>query len=66
MSALPVAVVMQIIPARTTRTVVVSCPFCHQSHRHGWPFSQLSIGPRVAHCTTGPMRGTTYMIETPT
>jgi hypothetical protein len=56
---------------RSTRTVVVTCPFCATKrgrpvqHRHGWPYTSPSEHPggRASHCVTGP--GGDYFILRP-
>lgn len=60
---LPVAPVLTVTPTKTTRLVRVRCPHCHKVHTHGWPYSQPTIGHRVAHCVRGGAGG--YLIPTP-
>lgn len=47
---LPIATVVEVVAYPHTRDVYVSCPFCPRQHRHGWGWSDDSIGSRVAHC----------------
>lgn len=42
------------------RQVLVACPHCHRTHTHGWPYTDPTIGHRVAHCG-----GPEYLIPTP-
>lgn len=37
-------------PAKTTRTVIVRCPYCQRRHTHGWPYGSDTIGGRLSHC----------------
>lgn len=51
---------------RTTREVVIRCPFCSGRHTHGWPYGAVGIGSRVAHCAPRPTDGPgTYVVPTP-
>lgn len=61
---LQVAVVIRVTPTKTTRLVIVSCPLCSREHTHGWPFGQVTIGSRVAHCVGSGLVGS-YRIEAP-
>ena len=48
---------------RDTRIVYVACPFCKQTHIHGWPYGETSIGYRSADCF--PVGGGVYRILAP-
>ncbi len=63
MSTTAIAVVLTVIPTKTTRLVRVRCPHCHKVHTHGWPYGLDIIGHRVSHCRSGGEGG--YYIETP-
>jgi hypothetical protein len=58
-----VAVLLTVTATASTRLITVHCPFCHRHHHHGWPYSEPSIGHRVAHCVDGGAGG--YDIPTP-
>lgn len=65
----PVAAVLTVTPAKTTRLVVIRCPICGRRHCHGWPYSLDTIGSRVAHCVgrnVPPGSPGSYYVPTPT
>lgn len=53
LSSTPVALVRDVVPARTTRSVYVDCPHCGGIHVHGWPYGETEVGFRAAHCGRG-------------
>ncbi len=68
-TALPVALVLNVTPTKTTRLVVIRCPICGRTHQHGWPYTLDTIGTRVAHCVgrnVPPGSPGSYSIPTPT
>lgn len=46
------ATAIKVTPTKTTREVIVQCPYCGRKHTHGWPCASYpdDPGPRVAHC----------------
>lgn len=46
---------------KLTRLVAIRCPFCRQTHTHGWPYADDEAGWRQAHCQLG--RGRAYFID---
>lgn len=61
---LQVAPVVRVTPTKTTRLIVVTCPFCGRPHTHGWPYGGGDPGHRVAHCVGAGLAGS-YLIEAP-
>ncbi len=59
----PEATVICILESKSTRGVVVRCPFCRKTHQHGWPYGVADIGDRVSHCFSG--QGRNYYVPTP-
>lgn len=50
LSMLPRATLRDVQEFKHTRDVVVDCPFCGSTHRHGWPYGDDTIGSRRSHC----------------
>lgn len=54
-ATLPLASVLD-VRVKRVRTVTILCPFCGNTHSHGWPASYPEVGSRVAHCGRGTYR----------
>lgn len=48
-----------------SRTVEISCPYCGETHTHGWPFTSEAPGHRVEHCVDRAPASCGYVIDAP-